>query len=299
MVKKTKKKKVSKASNKKAAKKSNKKSKKKTVKKSAKKKAAEKSIKKSTKSAKKSVTKKASKKVLKKVSKKKATAKKAQGTKKKKILKKKKASSKKTSLKKKTKKKALPTKVSSKKTSSKVSPKSKSKSPKPKTKKGASSPSTEIDKNIQGSAEKIYDEIVGLSEEFPIANIQKAIKGLNFFVSENEDCLEKGCDNLATTLGYCRFHYIKNWKEIKVKQQILESGKLVALIEELIEKFSLEYVESILSDLQDEKSFYLALKDLNIESDFEEEESVGDNEGEFESGEIHSFKSEKSFGDGD
>ena len=32
-------------------------------------------------------------------------------------------------------------------------------------------------------------------------------------------CKVKGCRNPATTMGHCRMHYLKNWKEIKEKQK--------------------------------------------------------------------------------
>ena len=32
-------------------------------------------------------------------------------------------------------------------------------------------------------------------------------------------CIEEGCKNVQTTKDYCRLHYLKNWKKIKVLQQ--------------------------------------------------------------------------------
>jgi hypothetical protein len=32
-------------------------------------------------------------------------------------------------------------------------------------------------------------------------------------------CLEPGCQALPTTRGYCRLHYIKNWKVLKSREQ--------------------------------------------------------------------------------
>ena len=33
------------------------------------------------------------------------------------------------------------------------------------------------------------------------------------------ECLEPGCRSLATARGYCRLHYIKNWKVLKSREQ--------------------------------------------------------------------------------
>lgn len=115
--------------------------------------------------------------------------------------------------------------------------------------------------------EELADEVTRLSEDYSIADIFSSLQLSDFFASSSDDCIEKGCDNPATTLGFCRFHYIKNWKEIKRKQQILTEGKLQLFIEDLVSKYPIKNVESVLSDLADEKSFYGILQELNIESD--------------------------------
>lgn len=115
--------------------------------------------------------------------------------------------------------------------------------------------------------EEITEEILGLAEEFAVKEIFAAIKSLDFFKADADDCLEKGCDNPATTMGYCRFHYIKNWKDIQKKKIIISEGKLQALIEELTKKYPLRFIQAILDDLMDEKAFHSVLTELNIESD--------------------------------
>src|SRR5690606_34235202 len=47
-------------------------------------------------------------------------------------------------------------------------------------------------------------------------------------------CREVGCESLATSGGYCRLHYIRNWKRIKRRELILKEGKLNRYIEELV-----------------------------------------------------------------
>ncbi len=39
-------------------------------------------------------------------------------------------------------------------------------------------------------------------------------------------CREVACEGLSTSSGYCRMHYIKNWKKIKRKDLILQEGQL-------------------------------------------------------------------------
>ena len=87
-----------------------------------------------------------------------------------------------------------------------------------------------------------------------------------FFTAGVDECIERNCDNPATTANFCRLHYIKNWNDIKKKQQILIDGKLQELIEVLVSKYPVKYIEAILQDLTDDKIFHSVLKELNIES---------------------------------
>ena len=129
---------------------------------------------------------------------------------------------------------------------------------------------------------KINDQVSSLAEYFDWNEIQDAILSLEFFVNDKSDeCKEPGCDNLATTLGYCRLHYIQNWKEIQLKKEILKEGKLQAFIEELVSKYPKNYLQGIISDFQDDKEFYKVLHELNIATDldFDDEfETVIDDE---------------------
>ena len=117
---------------------------------------------------------------------------------------------------------------------------------------------------------RVNDEIAVLSENFSWQEIADAISSLDFFVDHrSDDCAEKGCDNLRTSQQYCRLHYIANWYDIQKKREILKEGKLQQYIEELVSKYPPKLIESLLSDLQDDKEFYRALNELNIHSDME------------------------------
>lgn len=128
--------------------------------------------------------------------------------------------------------------------------------------------------------EALADQVVDLAEDFSLTDIFTSIRSMEFFESDNDECLERGCDNPATTGAFCRFHYIKNWKDIKKKQALLKEGKLQAFIEDLVKKYPSKYVENILSDLVDEKSFFGVLKELNIDGLDEYDDSVDDDDGD-------------------
>ena len=94
---------------------------------------------------------------------------------------------------------------------------------------------------------------------------------------KNDECIEKGCDNIRTTQSYCRLHYIRNQKTIQKKREILKEGNLQEYIEELISKYPPKYIEALLSDLSDDKEFYKILNELNITSEFDFEEEDFEN----------------------
>lgn len=78
-------------------------------------------------------------------------------------------------------------------------------------------------------------------------------------------CREVACEGLATTAGYCRLHYIKNWKKIKRKEIILKEGKLNQYIEELVAKYPDKYIEAIRQDLASDKDFAKVIHDLDLD----------------------------------
>lgn len=90
-------------------------------------------------------------------------------------------------------------------------------------------------------------------------------------------CREVACESLASASGYCRLHYIKNWKKIKRKETIMKEGRLNQYIEELVAKYPEKYLEAIRVDLANDKEFVKVIRDLELD------ESIDDFEGENES----------------
>jgi hypothetical protein len=78
-------------------------------------------------------------------------------------------------------------------------------------------------------------------------------------------CREVACEGLATSGGYCRLHYIKNWKKIKRKELILREKKLNQYIEELVAKYPDKYIEAIRQDLANDKDFAKVIYDLDLD----------------------------------
>ncbi len=96
-------------------------------------------------------------------------------------------------------------------------------------------------------------------------------------VIEGENCREVACEGLSTTGGYCRMHYIKNWKKIKRKEVILREKKLNQYIEELVAKYPDKYIEAIRQDLANDKDFAKVIYDLDLDESVDDFDGDADN----------------------
>lgn len=63
-------------------------------------------------------------------------------------------------------------------------------------------------------------------------------------------CKEAGCRNAGTTNGYCRLHYLKNWKKIKAKKRQTAAERLNKYIELLVKKHPDRYVEVLKKEIR-------------------------------------------------
>jgi len=266
---------------------------KKTTKKTAKKttkKVAKKTTKKASKKTTKKVVSKASKKTTKKVAKKPAASKKTS----KKVAKKVSKTSVKKTAAKKVVKKAVVKKTEAKSSSSKTPSTNKSKAPKAKSAEAKSaSPKTSnkyqeevtLDKDIekkiktvtsQKLKEQVAEEVIQLSEDYKLNDIFESIRDVSYFQNYSDECVERNCDSPSSTKGFCRLHYISNWKNVKKREAILIDGKLQDFIEDLAKKYPLKSIELVLNDLSDEKSFFAALNEMDIESMDDDQDSISE-----------------------
>lgn len=97
--------------------------------------------------------------------------------------------------------------------------------------------------------------------------------------SRKNRCREPGCEHETLLSGFCRLHYIKNWRKIKRKEAILASGQLNNYVEELVSKYPDKYLDVIRQDLASEKEWAKVVVDLELESSEEEGSADEDMEG--------------------
>src|SRR3989338_11115357 len=78
-------------------------------------------------------------------------------------------------------------------------------------------------------------------------------------------CVIKKCPSPATTLSYCRYHYIANWYQIKYREKLIANKKLESYIHEVIKRHPGEYREIIRRDIQSEKDVDSILHEMEID----------------------------------
>ena len=138
---------------------------------------------------------------------------------------------------------------------------------------------------IEMIREQISEEFSGLGEDYSYEIIFNAYRCLDIFTDQpdSDACTQRGCDDLAVTDNYCRLHYISNWNVILKRREILKSGCLQKVIDELIKKYNKKNTLSVLEELHDEKLFFRFLQEMEVTAGnlFEEnysEDSVDDDQ---------------------
>lgn len=63
-------------------------------------------------------------------------------------------------------------------------------------------------------------------------------------------CKEADCKNEQTTIGYCRLHYLKNWKKIREKQKKKAAASLNKYVEHIMRKRPDDFVDAVKEDLR-------------------------------------------------
>jgi hypothetical protein len=113
-----------------------------------------------------------------------------------------------------------------------------------------------------------------LKKTAPIAGASsKDHRGTPAFSSAGDlVCREVSCETVAIAHGYCRAHYIKNWKKIQAKSLILKEKKLDQFIDELAAKVPSKYLEAIRSDLMSDHEFAKVVTDLELDDSVNEEQ---------------------------
>ncbi|MBI4125146.1 MAG: hypothetical protein HY466_04370 [Deltaproteobacteria bacterium] len=63
-------------------------------------------------------------------------------------------------------------------------------------------------------------------------------------------CKDKECHNAATTGGFCRLHYLRNWQKIQKEKRKKSAKNLNRYIESILKRHPDRYVEEIKKDIR-------------------------------------------------
>lgn len=127
----------------------------------------------------------------------------------------------------------------------------------------------------EAAAKVSQKNIAELTQEFAEKKISAASEVLLTDAEGRVLCKFSGCDEIANVEGYCRFHYLLNWKRIQLKKKILSEGKLEKYINELTAKYPDKYIDMLKGDLKSEKDFLSVVNELEID---DSDSSMSDDE---------------------
>lgn len=93
----------------------------------------------------------------------------------------------------------------------------------------------------------------------------------------SKNCAQAKCKGSAENSGYCRLHYLANWKRIKLSNQIKAEARLNQFVDKLAKKYPDSYMEKIKEGVENEERFFEIAKELDIES----KETIKETDSEF------------------
>lgn len=86
-------------------------------------------------------------------------------------------------------------------------------------------------------------------------------------------CIQAECKEPAVSHGYCRLHYIANWKHIKFNNHVKAERRLNAYVDRLARKYPKDFLEKIKEGLENEEVFRATVEELEVDSDNENAET--------------------------
>ena len=79
-------------------------------------------------------------------------------------------------------------------------------------------------------------------------------------------CMHSACKNEAFTDGFCRLHYISNWKHIKFNRKVKAERRLNAYVDLISKRYPKDYLEKIKESLESEEKFQNTIEELDFDS---------------------------------
>lgn len=86
-------------------------------------------------------------------------------------------------------------------------------------------------------------------------------------------CAADGCKLTAAMGGYCRLHYLKNYRTIKAAEQAKAEKRLNTFVDRLAKKYPNDYLERLKEGIESEEKFRQTVDELEIEQNEEQKET--------------------------
>ncbi len=80
-------------------------------------------------------------------------------------------------------------------------------------------------------------------------------------------CAQSECNRPAVQKGFCRLHYLANWKHIRFDQKVKAERRLNAYVDRMSRKYPADFMEKIKEGLESEDKFKETIEELDLESD--------------------------------
>ena len=80
-------------------------------------------------------------------------------------------------------------------------------------------------------------------------------------------CTHEECNLPATQKGFCRLHYLANWKHIKFDQKVKAERRLNSYIDRMSKKYPDDFMEKIKEGLENEDKFKETIEELDLEAE--------------------------------
>ncbi len=94
--------------------------------------------------------------------------------------------------------------------------------------------------------------------------------------AKKKHCSQDECKLEAVNSGFCRLHYLANWKRMRLNEHIKAERRLNAYVDRLAKKYPEDYMARLKETLEDDDKFKQAVQELELEN-----ENEGETEREF------------------
>lgn len=131
-------------------------------------------------------------------------------------------------------------------------------------------PPAKVEKGLKGSAVKASKQVPSTKNAGKAAGkkgappIEMEAELQTVDPESRRTCRVIGCMMPATTAGYSRICYIKYWKQIKKKDDILAEGVVHRYIKEIVEKYPEKIVLAIRHDLISDEAYAQMIRELDL-----------------------------------